>query len=75
MIFIDGNHDYESVLADLISWTPLITAGGLVCGDDWGWSSVRRAVESFLAAHCEYPPESLFANTWAFRIPLKPDLQ
>jgi predicted O-methyltransferase YrrM len=55
--FIDGNHLYESVCADLFAWWPKIRAGGLLAGHDFGvhrdatgqWG-VRRAVNEFVAA-------------------------
>ncbi len=48
-IFIDGNHEYEYVMRDLLLWTPKIRKGGLVVGHDW-WSNfpgVIRAVIDF----------------------------
>jgi predicted O-methyltransferase YrrM len=52
--FIDGNHLYEHVRADLHAWWPKIRAGGLLSGHDYGicrdatgqWG-VRRAVDEF----------------------------
>ena len=45
MVFIDGAHEYEAVLADIDFWTPFIAPGGLICGHDYGWASgVDRAV-------------------------------
>lgn len=33
-VYIDGNHDYKYVLADLQAWYPKIKNGGYLCGDD-----------------------------------------
>jgi hypothetical protein len=55
-VYIDGNHDYEFVLADLQSWYPKVRPGGLVAGDDYGeesdwWGdSVTRAVMEVVRA-------------------------
>ena len=54
-IYIDGNHLYEYVIADLVGFTPKVKHGGLLTGDDYatrGWwdDGVRRAVDEFAAA-------------------------
>ena len=46
MVFIDGAHEVENVLADIDFWTPFISPGGLLCGHDWGWCpGVKQAVD------------------------------
>ncbi len=55
-MYIDGNHYYEFVLADLKLCATLLKAGGYLVGDDYKWTSpelkgdlpVKRAVEDFL---------------------------
>lgn len=34
-LFIDGNHEYESVKKDIEDWICLVKEGGLVCFDDY----------------------------------------
>jgi hypothetical protein len=48
MLFIDGDHAYESVKRDIRLWTPLVKPGGLICGHDYDhadWPGVVRAVD------------------------------
>jgi len=46
-VYIDASHDTQSVLQDLRAWYPFIKNHGVLCGDDWGWDSVRQAVIIF----------------------------
>jgi predicted O-methyltransferase YrrM len=49
LIFIDGAHDYASVVADISAWRPLLAEGGTLCGHDyWPGSDVRKAVDELL---------------------------
>lgn len=49
--FIDGNHSYAGVMADLFMLYPLMNPGGWICGHDYGDPSpfigVQQAVISF----------------------------
>ena len=49
-VFIDGNHEYENVKADILAWMPKIRKGGILAGHDYcnGWQSVVRAVNDTL---------------------------
>jgi predicted O-methyltransferase YrrM len=47
LIYIDAAHDTASVYADLVAWYPHVKKGGIFCGDDWTWPTVRKAVEIF----------------------------
>lgn len=46
-VFIDANHEYESVRDDIKAWMPKVRKGGLVCGHDYGgwWKGVTKAVD------------------------------
>lgn len=46
-LFVDGSHEFEDVLCDLLCWRPRMRTHGIVAGDDWQCSSVRRAVETY----------------------------
>ena len=50
LLYVDGAHDYESVLNDLRTWAPRVASYGVICGDDWLWGNdrpVQRAVQQF----------------------------
>jgi hypothetical protein len=47
MIFIDGEHIYEAVYADICDWYPKLKSGGLFCGHDRSEAGVKRALEQF----------------------------
>jgi predicted O-methyltransferase YrrM len=55
-VYIDADHEYESVCADIEAWHDRIRPGGLLCGHDYydGWRDnamygVARAVDEFCA--------------------------
>jgi hypothetical protein len=52
-VYIDGNHHYEYVKADLEGYLPLVKGSGLMAGDDYYWGTnlgfpVKRAVDEFV---------------------------
>lgn len=49
VIYIDGSHVYEDVLADLFTSRALFP-DAILCGDDWNWPGVQHAV-NYLAAN------------------------
>ena len=50
LVFIDGDHDFEAVVADLVAWSTALKPGGLCCGHNMGQAGVADAVTRFLAA-------------------------
>lgn len=50
MVFIDGGHLFEDVSSDIARWKPMLEAGGILCGHDYGnekdWPEVTRAVDA-----------------------------
>jgi hypothetical protein len=50
-VYIDGEHSYDAVRADLAHYLPKVRPGGHLIGDDYGWSGVGAAVDAFVAEH------------------------
>jgi cephalosporin hydroxylase len=48
LIFIDGDHDRDAVVADIEAWRPKMKAGGKMMGHDWHLPSVRQPVLDIL---------------------------
>jgi len=49
MVFIDADHRFEAVKADIAAWQPLVVPGGLLCGHDYDdHDEVKRAVDEML---------------------------
>ena len=46
VVYIDAEHDYENVRADIKAWSPLVTEYGIISGHDFvkSWPGVLRAV-------------------------------
>lgn len=69
MTFIDGDHHYDSVMADIQCWLPKTTK--LICGHDYydtdpsvGWE-VKRAVDELFGDRVETTEGS---SIWAVRL-------
>jgi hypothetical protein len=46
-VFVDGDHSFRAVFADLQFWWKKIRPGGQMLGDDWWMDDVKRAVFTF----------------------------
>lgn len=52
LVFIDADHEYESVKKDILLWHPKIKDDGIIAGHDYSldpvhWPGVRKAVDEF----------------------------
>lgn len=46
-IFIDGGHDYETVIEDIKGWYPKLKKDGVFGGHDIDWPGVSKAVKEY----------------------------
>jgi len=48
MVFIDGDHSYEGVSADIKYWGANLQPGGLLCGHDSGHPPIQQALKDLI---------------------------
>ena len=61
VVFLDGDHSYEAVCDDIKLWVPHIKSGGILCGHDYRFTPVQRAVK-------EFGIDAAIRNVWYKRI-------
>lgn len=59
MLFIDGDHSYEAVSADLRAWLPSIKPDGVLAMHDIDQATVRQAFDEQVAPRLTAPPQTL----------------
>ena len=63
LLFIDGDHSYEGVLADWTTYRPMLTTGATIVLHDIGWAEgVQRVVEEDIRPHVK--GEGRLPNLW-----------
>ncbi len=74
-IFLDANHFYDSVTADLESWHLKVKTNGLICGHDYnarrereGYWGVKKAVDEFAEIH-GYKVRTAPYHMWWYKCP------
>ena len=53
-VFIDGNHEFDYVMTDIIEWSKKVKIGGIVAVHDYYhfcWSGVVQSVNAYTRAH------------------------
>lgn len=69
VVYIDGDHSYEAVQADIAAYSSKLAAGGWLCGHDYhdGFPGVIQAVDKWR----ENKPVTVYADgSWAVRMPV-----
>jgi predicted O-methyltransferase YrrM len=68
LVFIDGDHSYEAVRNDLLSWFPKIKKSGVIMGHDYTGihEGVSKAVKKYLPNHHK-PINSKTSVWWAVK--------
>lgn len=61
VVFIDAEHTYDAVKADIEAWLPKVKLGGTLMGHDWLWADVQSAVIGTLSP---YGPQHICENMW-----------
>jgi len=58
LVFIDADHSYEAVKADIQAWTPKVKHGGILCGHDYSASheGLKQAVDELLKPKVKVMP-------------------
>ncbi len=64
-VFIDAEHTYDAVRADIAAWRPAIVPGGYISGHDYLWdpATVKRAVDE------AFPSVETQGSTWIQHLP------
>jgi len=53
-VYIDGNHDFDHCMQDIIEWSKKVKRGGIVSGHDYydfKYAGVKLAVDTYVKAH------------------------
>ncbi len=48
-IDVEASQHYDSLYNDTINWYPKLSSNGVICGDDWNWPSVKKALTDVAA--------------------------
>ena len=87
-VYLDANHAYPAVKADIAAWWPKVKLGGMLAGDDYGivpeqpidfghgrvMFGVHRAVQEFAHEHRRNISLDIYAD-WKNLIPNQGELQ
>jgi hypothetical protein len=62
-VFIDADHRYRAVRADILAFLPLLRPGGILSGHDMHWPGVARAVRELVPQASRGP-----GSIWYWRV-------
>jgi predicted O-methyltransferase YrrM len=66
LVFLDGDHAYDAVVADLLAWLPRVRRGGMLAGHDIDtYADVSRALDGVLGRG-RYAADHA-QNLWTYR--------
>ena len=63
-VFIDADHSFDAVCADIEAWILKVKSGGFLTGHNWDWDSVRMAVQKTLPDAIPGTEENDFVWVW-----------
>ena len=56
-VYIDGDHQFDFVMMDILCWTKKVRAGGVLAGHDYFWfPDVARAAQAYTDCHASVHP-------------------
>lgn len=67
MVFIDADHRYEAVRADVVAWYPKVVPGGILAGHDYGQPDVRCGVQDGLLIARAKPQLAAVGHSWVHK--------
>lgn len=67
LVYLDGNHAYPHVIADILAWMPKVKQGGLLAGHDY--AEMRPGVIQGVTELFGYPDALFCDTTWVKRLP------
>ena len=50
-VYVDANHSYDFFLEDLYAWEKKVKTNGVLCGHDYAFSGVNKAIKTYLKTH------------------------
>lgn len=67
-VFIDADHSFEGVSADIMNWRPKVKPGGWIIGHDYNMASVKAAVQKHLSKW----PAAYDDHVWVWNAEMRP---
>ena len=71
LVFLDGDHAYNSIMSDIVAWMPKVKPGGILCGHDILQNGVPQALFDSRIMVTTYTNTTV----WMWRKPKAPDAE